>query len=96
MHAQSIVSLLMEVAGIEQFRICQKRADCFHVQIVRNEKFRQESETLIRTRWSDRLRSPVEMTFEYLPKLPPERSGKFRHIVSEVPAGQTIREAPVG
>ena len=95
MHAQSIVSLLMEVTGIEQFRILQKRVDRFHVQIVLNDRFQQVREKRIRARWSDRLRSPVEMTFEYLPKLPPERSGKFRHIISEVPAGQTIREAQV-
>lgn len=95
MHAQSIVALLMEVAGVEQFRICQKRLDCFHVQIVRNERFQQDSEKQIRARWSNRLRAPVEMTFEYVPKLAPERSGKFRYIVSELPEGQTIRQTPV-
>jgi phenylacetate-CoA ligase len=92
MHGQSMVSLLMEVEGIEQFRICQKRVDYFHVQIVRNERFRQESEERIQRRWCDRLRSRVDMKFEYVPRLPSESSGKFRHIVSELPVGQTVRE----
>jgi phenylacetate-CoA ligase len=93
MHGQSVVSLLMEVEGIERFRICQKQVDHFHVQIIRNEQFREESEERIRRRWCDRLRSQVDLTFEYVAKLPPERSGKFRHIVSELAAGQTVRAA---
>ncbi len=91
MHGQSVVSLLMEVEGIEQFRICQKQVDHFHVQIVRNDRFQQTSEERIRRRWCDRLRSRVDLTFEYVKKLPSERSGKFRHIVSELPDGQTVR-----
>jgi hypothetical protein len=39
----------------------------------------------------------VEVTIEYLDTLPPERSGKFRHVISEVPmnleAGSTQAEA---
>jgi phenylacetate-CoA ligase len=92
MHGQSVVSLLMEVEGIEQFRICQKRVDYFHVQIVRNERFQVESEERIRKRWCDRLRSKVDLRFEYVPKISSERSGKFRHIISEIPVGQVARQ----
>jgi len=31
-----------------------------------------------------RMRSPLDVTFEYLPNFPAERTGKFRCIVSEV------------
>jgi hypothetical protein len=34
----------------------------------------------------------VDLTCEYLEKLPAERSGKFRHIVSELPIGQIRQE----
>ena len=91
MHGQSVVSLLMEVEGIERFRIIQKQVDHFHVQIVRNQSFAPGCEERIRRRWRERLRAQVDLSFEYLDKLPPERSGKFRHIVSELPAGQTVR-----
>ena len=96
MHGQSVVSLLMEVEGVAQFRVCQRQVDHFHVQIVRNENFRPESEERIRSRWCNRLRCQVDLTFEYLPKLPAERSGKFRHIVSELPVGkvQTTAAGP--
>jgi phenylacetate-CoA ligase len=92
MHGQSVVSLLMEVEGIERFRIHQKRSDLFQIEIVRNEQFRQESELRIRERWCERFRSEVKLSFEYVPELPAERSGKFRHIVSELESGQTLRE----
>jgi phenylacetate-CoA ligase len=88
MHGQSLISVLMEVQGIEQFRIRQVRPDCFHVEIVRNRQFCEEDTNLIRRKWSERLRSPLQVTFDYVPKLAQERSGKFRHIVSELVEGQ--------
>jgi phenylacetate-CoA ligase len=90
-HGQSLISLLMEIEGIEQFRICQKSVDRFHVQLVRNGNFRVESENRIRRGWSERLRSPLQVTFEYLPHLSVERSGKFRHIVSDLQSGRELR-----
>jgi phenylacetate-CoA ligase len=84
MHGQSLVGLIMEIEGIERFRIYQKRPDCFHVQIVRNEHYRPESEERIRKSWSDRLRTRLEIGFEYPDSLPNERSGKFRHIISQI------------
>lgn len=92
MHGQSLVSLVMEIEGIEQFRIHQKHTDYFHVQIVRNDRFRSDSEDRIRRSWSERLRAPLRITFEYVASIPAERSGKFRHIVSDVSAEQ---KAPV-
>jgi phenylacetate-CoA ligase len=93
MHGQSLVGLMMEVEGIEQFRIYQKDFDRFHLQIVSNQRYRSESEGRIRQTWSDRLRTPLQVTFEYLSQLPTERSGKLRHIVSELPAGRGLRNA---
>jgi phenylacetate-CoA ligase len=89
MHGQALISLLMEIDGIEQFRIYQKKPDSLHVQIVRSERFRTENEDKIRRGWAQRLRAPLHVTFEYVPNLPQERSGKVRHIVSELPAGRT-------
>jgi phenylacetate-CoA ligase len=93
MHGQSLVARLMTVEGIEQFRICQKRLDYFHVQVVCNGQYQRESsENWIRTGWKQLLRIPIEVTFEYVARIPPEPRGKFRHIVSEVPA-PALRDA---
>jgi phenylacetate-CoA ligase len=90
---QSLVYLLRDVDGIEQFRICQKRLDWLHVEIVPTKDFDKEGEERIRHGWSKLLRCPLEVTFEYMEHLAPERSGKFRHVVSELVGGQVLRQA---
>lgn len=86
-NALALVYPLREVEGIEQYRICQKDVDRFQVQIVANGAYRKDGEERIRTGWSKLLRAPVQVNFEYLPAIPAERMGKFRHVVSEVPSG---------
>jgi phenylacetate-CoA ligase len=85
LHALSLIYVLRELEGVEQFRIRQKAVDRFHIQLVRNQRFRPEYEARIREGLRQRLRAPVEVTLEYLETLPPERSGKFRQVISEVP-----------
>jgi phenylacetate-CoA ligase len=85
LHALSVIYILREIEGIEQFRIRQKQVDRFHVQLVRNGSYRIESESRIRDGLRKRLRAPVEVTIEYLQSLPAEPSGKFRHVISELP-----------
>ena len=89
-NSLAVVYPVREVEGIEQFRICQKAVDRFHIQIVRNEHFSKAGEEHIRQGWTQLLRVPLEVTFEYLPNFPAERSGKFRHVVSELPNGTTV------
>jgi phenylacetate-CoA ligase len=72
------------IDGIDQFRVIQKAVGRFHIQIVAGKKYSPEHEPRIRTGLERRMRSPLEVTFEYLPSFPPERTGKFRCIVSEV------------
>jgi len=91
----ALVYPLREIGGIEQYRICQKSTDRFHVQIVVNEAYRKEDEERIRVAWAKLLRAPVQVSFEYLPGIPAERQGKFRHITSEVPASREIENPGV-
>jgi phenylacetate-CoA ligase len=84
MNALSMVYPLREIAGIEQFRICQKRPDRFHVQIVRNDEFTRHAEEQLRQRWNQLFRSTLEITFEYVSSLPRDKSGKLRHVVSDI------------
>jgi phenylacetate-CoA ligase len=93
-NSLALIYPLRELQGIEQFRIYQRRVDHFHVQIVKTSEFRPESEDGIRRSWSQLLRSPVEVTFEYLTKFPPDASGKFRHVISDLPAGQNLSRVP--
>jgi phenylacetate-CoA ligase len=89
-NALALVYPLREVEGIEQFRITQKLLDTFHVQIMRNQHFRRESEDRIRNAWIQLLRSPLQVSFEYVSGFSRQRSGKFRHVISEVANGKDL------
>jgi phenylacetate-CoA ligase len=83
-NSLALVYAVREVEGIEQFRICQKTVNSFHVQVVRNGNYSGGGEERIRRAWTHLMHAPVEVRFEYLPGLVAERSGKFRHVVSEL------------
>jgi len=72
------------IDGIDQFRVIQKEVGRFHIQIVAGKNYRSEDEPRIRNGLERRMRSSLDVTFEYLPSFPTERTGKFRCIVSEV------------
>jgi phenylacetate-CoA ligase len=96
LHAQSISYVLRSVGvvqGIEHYRVVQKAPDRLHVQIVRNEQYPADGESRLRAGWSQLLRAPLDITFEYLRSLPPEPSGKCRYIISHVAIGQQARPA---
>jgi len=90
-NALALVYPLREVPGIEQYRIAQKQLDWFHVQLACNAEYSRRDEKRIRDGWGRLLRAPVRVTFEYLPRIPPDPRGKFRHIVSEVPRNVPAR-----
>lgn len=96
-NSLSLIYAVREIPGIERFRIYQKSLRIFHVQIVRTNRFPGGAEAAIRTAWTKLLRSPIQVTFEYLQALPAERSGKFRHFISEVSpeAGPPDHEAAI-
>ena len=93
-NSLALIYSVREVEGVERFRIRQKSLDSFHVQVVRGRGFSGDGEQRIRDGWSQLLRSPITVTFEYLPELPLDRSGKFRHVVSDVPVSQAISDGP--
>jgi phenylacetate-CoA ligase len=93
MNALALVYPLRQIEGIEEFRIRQKQVDCFHVQIVRNNTFPKDGEERIRKGWTQLLRCPLHLTFEYPPTLSRESNGKFRHVVSELPVNQGIPDS---
>jgi phenylacetate-CoA ligase len=89
-NSLALIYAVRDIEGIERFRVCQKAVDRFQVQMLRNEKFPPDAEDRIRKAWGQLLRAPLKVTFEYPAELPLEKSGKFRHVVSEVSAGQRM------
>jgi phenylacetate-coenzyme A ligase PaaK-like adenylate-forming protein len=85
-NSLALIYAVREIEGIERFRIVQRTTTSFHVDLVRNNRFSRDSEERIRKSWNQLLRSTITVTFEYMPELPVEPSGKFRHVVSQVRA----------
>jgi phenylacetate-CoA ligase len=83
-NSLALIYSVREIEGIERFRIRQKSLTSFHIQVVRNERFSIDGEGRITANWTRLFRAPVEIAFEYLNELPPDPSGKFRHVVSDV------------
>jgi phenylacetate-CoA ligase len=91
-NSLALIYPIREVEGIEHFRIVQNTLTGFHIQIVRNERYRVENEDTIRSAWTKLLRASVAVEFEYVPTLAQDKSGKFRYVVCKVPAAQAGRE----
>jgi phenylacetate-CoA ligase len=85
-NSLALIYPIREIPGIERFRVCQRDPDCFHVQILHNGRFPDDAEERILRNWTQLLRAPLRVTFEYPPELPVEPSGKFRHVISELAA----------
>ena len=84
-NSLALIYPVRELSGVDQFRIVQKEPTRFHVQLVCNSAYdAHRDEELIRTAWAKLIRSKIDVTVEYVCLLAPERSGKFRHVVSEV------------
>lgn len=84
LHGLSLIYVLRELNGIEQFRITQKALDRFEVEIVAAPGYDRSSETKIRDGFSQRLRHPVAVNVTYPAAIAPSASGKFRYVISEV------------
>ncbi len=84
MHGLSLIYILRELHGIKEFKIIQEKPDYFRVDIVRDDDFRSENETLIRNGFKQRIGTGIQVIFNYLPTIEAEGSGKFRYVVSNV------------
>ena len=89
MHGASMTYLIRDIAGVNSFRIVQETLHHMHVQLVTDGSQDVQNEQQITRQFRQRLGETVEVTFEYLPLIPREASGKFRYVVSKVPRGRT-------
>ena len=72
---------------VHEFKMYQKAIDKIHVQIVKSPLFNDQSEKMLENKLRTALSNDVQITFEYLERIPRERSGKLRYFVSELEFG---------
>ncbi len=82
MHGLALIYILRDLPGITSFKIVQESRQRVRVQIVAAADFPSTTEQRIRDGFRARLGASVEVTIERVDVIEPERSGKFRYVVS--------------
>ena len=87
MHGLALIYTLRDLPGIERFRIEQVSLDETRVQVVADGRFGAASQQRIVRDFKARLGDSVRILVEQVDGIDSEVSGKFRYVVSRVPAG---------
>jgi phenylacetate-CoA ligase len=82
MHGLALIYILRDLPGIASFKIVQESRQRVRVQIVAAADFPSAMEQRIQDGFRARLGASVEVTIERVDVIEPERSGKFRYVVS--------------
>ena len=84
LHGLALIYVLRGIEGIESFKITQYSLNKTTVQIVKGQKYNQQSKTKIQREFKQRLGQDVQIIVEYIPEIAKEKSGKFRYVISHV------------
>ena len=84
MHGLALIYVLRDLPEIASFKIIQESRQRVRVQIVSEAPIADAIATTIRRGFKARLGSGVDVAIDRVDAIPPERSGKFRYVVSQV------------
>jgi phenylacetate-CoA ligase len=86
MHGLALIYILRDQPGVEAFKIIQESLERTRVLVVPNKAFDETTRTAIQTGLARRLGDRVDIVVELVEEIVPEKSGKFRYVVSHVAA----------
>lgn len=89
MHGLALIYILRDLPGLQAFKVVQHELLRVSVQLVPGPAFDPGCKTGIVEGFRRRLGAQVEVDVQCVEAIAPEKSGKFRYIVSHVPAGTT-------
>jgi len=84
MHGLALIYVLRDTPGVEAFKIVQESLDQTRVLLVPGPGYTQAAGGAIERGLRGRLGEGVRIVVEEVPRIAPERSGKFRYVVSHV------------
>lgn len=94
MHGLALIYVLRDLPGIQGFRIEQESLGLTRVQVVPGAEFGDAQRAEIVEAFRRRLGAEVNIVVEPVAAIEPERSGKYRYVVSRVaPAPAAASEA---
>lgn len=86
MHGLALIYVLRDLPGLRQFKIIQESRLQTRVLLVTDPTFDASMLDVIPRKFRARLGEAVQVAVERVDDIPPERSGKFRYVVSRVEA----------
>lgn len=87
MHGLALVYIVRDLPGVKQFKIVQESLQQTRVVLVAGDEFMPESIEAITKGFQARLGQGVAVTVERVAEIAPEKSGKFRYVVSQIKTG---------
>ena len=82
MHGLALIYVLREITSISEFKIVQETKDLTRVFLIVEEEFTDAEEIQIANGFKARLGEDVNVAIEIVDKIPTEKSGKFRYVIS--------------
>lgn len=82
MHGLALIYVIRDLSGIRQFKITQQSRALTRVELVADEAFDPAAVPAIVAAFKRRLGAAVEVQVERVAAIAPERSGKYRYVVS--------------
>ncbi|MDC0601610.1 AMP-binding protein [Aliiglaciecola sp.] len=88
LHGLSLIYILRDMESVESFKIVQHDIDNTHVQVVsKTGEVNQEMRDTISQGFKARLGETVNISIENVREIEPEKSGKYRYVISKVSVG---------
>jgi phenylacetate-CoA ligase len=84
MHGLALIYILRDLPQIASFKIIQESRRRVRVQVVSETPLADDVAARIRSGFKGRLGAGVDVVIDLVAAIPPERSGKFRYVVSQV------------
>jgi phenylacetate-CoA ligase len=82
MHGLALIYVVRDMPGVEAFKVVQESRQRTTVQLVVNSSFGRGGCDVVIEGFKRRLGSEVDVNVELVSRIPPEKSGKFRYVVS--------------
>lgn len=83
-HGLALIYILRDVTGISNFKIIQESLNLTRISVVLDSELGPETIAKIEQGFKARLGQTVNIVIEEMAEIPPEKSGKFRYVVSKV------------
>lgn len=84
MHGLALIYVLRDLTGIRSFKVIQESIDHTRVILVPEDGFNKGAILKIESMFKARLGQDVKITVEEVKEISPEKSGKFRYLISRV------------